>query len=44
MLDACEKREVQHNLVSPAMIGVGWQRLFIRLKKPKYTSEFKRCY
>src|SRR5215510_8466995 len=43
MLDACEKREVQQNLVSPTMIGVDWQRLFIRLKRPKYTSEFRQC-
>src|SRR5215813_4919725 len=43
MLDVCEKREVQQNLVSPAMIGVGWKRLFIKLKRPKYTSEFRRC-
>jgi hypothetical protein len=43
MLDACEKREVQQNSVSPAMIGVDWQQLFIRLKRPKYTSEFRRC-
>src|SRR5262245_27412487 len=35
MLDACEKREVQQNLVSPTMIGVGWQRLFIKLKRQK---------
>jgi len=43
MLDACEKREVQHKLVSPALIGVGWQQLFIKLKMSEYTSEFKRC-
>jgi hypothetical protein len=42
MLDACEKREVQQNLVSPAMIGVGWQKLFIELKMSGYNSEFKR--
>jgi hypothetical protein len=40
MPGGCEKREVQQNSVSPAMIGVGWQRLFIKLKRPKYTSEY----
>ena len=42
MLDACEKREVQQNLVSPATIGVGWQRLsFAKTRSPLVSTTWE---